>query len=275
MNDLDGKVAVVTGAAGGIGRQLATAAARAGMHVALADVDDAALERTTDELRAAGADVIGVHADCSVAADVEHLAGAVVDRFGAVHLLCNNAGVWGKGDPWTGPISSWDWVIGVNLYGVVHGIRTFLPIMERQGAGHILNTGSIAGLIALPGAAPYNATKAAIIAISEGLFLQLKANGSPVGVSVLVPGSVRTDLMQDQPWLGRLGDEPPPSIDPVSVAVDASLTDSLQTGMDPAEVADRALEAVRAGQFWVFTHPELGAMALERVQRAVDQKNPG
>jgi NAD(P)-dependent dehydrogenase (short-subunit alcohol dehydrogenase family) len=244
------------------------------MRIVVSDVDEARLQLVATQLAEGGAEVTSLKVDTSIEADVQRLARTALERFGGAHVLCNNAGVWGKGDPWSGPISTWDWVIGVNLYGVVHGIRTFLPIMERQGEGHIVNTASIAGLIAVPGAAPYNATKSAIVAISEGLFIQLKANGSPVSVSVLVPGSVRTDLMRTQPWLGRLGDEPVPSTDPISLAIDTSLTESLEAGMDPADVAGYALDAVREQRFWVFTHPELATMPVERVQRAVNQQNP-
>ncbi|MCU1359991.1 MAG: putative oxidoreductase [Ilumatobacteraceae bacterium] len=274
MNQLSGKVAVVTGAASGIGRALAHAFAAEGMHLVVSDVDEQRLALVVAQLAEDGAQVASLRVDTSVEADVQQLAETALQRFGGAHVLCNNAGVWGKGDAWTGPISTWDWVIGVNLYGVIHGIRAFLPIMQEQGEGHIVNTASIAGLIAVPGAAPYNATKSAIVAISEGLFIQLKATGSPIGVSVLVPGSVHTDLMRTGSWPERLGGEPAPTSDPISQAIDTSLAESLETGMAPAELAAHALAAVREGRFWVFTHPELATMPVERMQRAVAQQNP-
>ncbi|MFT6764975.1 MAG: NAD(P)-dependent dehydrogenase (short-subunit alcohol dehydrogenase family), partial [Candidatus Aldehydirespiratoraceae bacterium] len=179
-----GNVAVITGGASGIGLAVAEQLIARGMRVVLADIDEPKLRDVEARLTEAGADVAGVVCDTASSTSVADLAEATLARFGGCHLLFNNAGIAGVGDAWDGPLELWDRVIGINLYGVIHGIRSFLPIMTEQGVGHIVNTASIAGLIAIPGAAPYNATKHGVVAISESLFLELGAIESPVGVSV-------------------------------------------------------------------------------------------
>ncbi len=199
-----GNVAVVTGAASGIGRALATAFADEGMRVVLADNNATELRAAETTLAEAGRDVFPVVCDISSEAEVQSLARLTLERYGAAHVLCNNAGVVGKGDAWRGPFSNWEWVVGINLFGVVHGIRAFLPIMEDQGLGHIVNTASMAGLLAVPGQPPYNATKSAVVAISESLFIELRQSGSPVRVERAVPG-VRAHQLDARPALGRSG----------------------------------------------------------------------
>ena len=274
MEDLNGKVAVITGGASGIGRSLAHAFAAQGMKVVLADIDEVRMRAVEAELAEGGTEVLPVVCDTSLESSVQALAHATLERFGAAHVLCNNAGVAGKGDPWGGPISAWDWVVGINLYGVVHGIRAFLPIMQDQGEGHIVNTASMAGLLALPGAAAYNATKTAVVAISEGLFLELKGLGSPVGVSVLCPGFVKTNLLAGQQWQDRLGAEPPMTTSPIGQMIETMLTEGVENGVDPDLIAAQVLDAIRAGRFWILTHPELRHLPVERMQRAAEQENP-
>ncbi|MEO5724994.1 MAG: SDR family NAD(P)-dependent oxidoreductase [Ilumatobacteraceae bacterium] len=269
-----GRVAVVTGAASGIGRALAEAFVAQQMKVVLADLDEVKLRATTAELAEGGADVHPVVCDTSLEASVQDLATAALERYGAAHVLCNNAGVVGKGDPWRGPMSGWDWVVGVNLYGVIHGIRAFLPIMEDQAVGHIVNTASMAGLVALPGAAAYNVTKSGVVALSEGLFLELLTNGSPVHVSVLCPGFVRTDLIDGQRWAARFGEEPQASTNPMVKIMDTVLAQGIEGGIAPAEVAGEVLDAVRYNQFWILTHADMRQMPVERMQRAAAQQNP-
>jgi len=189
-------------------------------------------------------------------------------------VLCNNAGVVGKGDSWTAPMSAWEWVFAVNVFGVVHGIRAFLPIMHDQGEGHIVNTASIAGLIAVPGAAPYLASKHAVVAISESLFLELKAVGSPVGVSALCPGFVRTNLIDGQRWPDRFGAEPEPHQTPLGQLVAAGLSAGVENGIDPFDVAAQVVDAIRDERFWILTHPELRDQPVERMRRAAIQENP-
>ena len=274
MEDLNGKVAVITGGASGIGRSLAHAFAAQGMKVVLADVDEVRMRAVEAELAEGGTEVLPVVCDTSLESSVQALAQATLDRFGAAHVLCNNAGVAGTGDPWSGPISAWDWVVGINLYGVVHGIRAFLPIMQDQREGHIVNTASMAGLVALPGAAAYNATKTAVVAISEGLFLELKSLGSPVGVSVLCPGFVKTNLLAGQQWQDRLGPEPPMTTSPIGQMIETMLTQGVENGVDPDLIAAQVLDAIRAGRFWILTHPEMRQSPVERMQRAAAQENP-
>jgi NAD(P)-dependent dehydrogenase (short-subunit alcohol dehydrogenase family) len=275
MDDLQGKVVVITGGASGIGRALAERFAAEGMKLVLADIDEVTLRSTEVQLAEGGAEVLSVLCDTSLEAEVQALADAALARFGAAHVLCNNAGVIGKGDAWRSPMSVWEWVVGINLYGVIHGIRAFLPIMEDQGEGHIVNTASMAGLVAVPGAAPYNVTKTGVVALSEGLHLELKATGSPVRVSALCPGFVRTNLARGQRWQDRLGSDPGTAQTPMAQLMDAALTQGIDEGIDSTVVADAVVEAIRAEQFWILTHADMRHLPVERMERAARQENPG
>jgi NAD(P)-dependent dehydrogenase (short-subunit alcohol dehydrogenase family) len=266
MQELEGKVAVITGGASGIGEGFAERFAAEGMKLVLADIDEPRLRTVAARLAEDGAEIATMRCDTATEADVEALAQLALDRFGAAHVLCNNAGILGVGDPWSDPMDLWARVVGVNLYGVIHGIRCFLPIMTEQGEGHLVNTASMAGLLAMPGAAPYNATKHAVVALSEGLFLELQATGSPVGVSVLCPGWVHTRLMEH---------EPQSAASPMADFMGNLVRTSVETeGITPGDVADRVVAAIRAGQFWILTHPDMARSAVERIQRAADGVNP-
>lgn len=267
-------MAVITGGGSGIGRALAHRFAAAGMHIVLADIDEVAMRNVEVELAELGSTVVPVVCDTSLEASVHALAQVALERFGGAHVVCNNAGVVGKGDPWTGPMSSWEWVVGINLYGVVHGIRAFLPIMQEQGEGHFVNTASMAGLIAMPGTAAYNATKTAVVAISEGLRLELKHTGSPVSVSVLCPGFVRTNLVQGQKWQERLGAEPGPTTSVMGALVEQVVDEGVRQGIDPAAVAEAVHEAVTTDRFWILTHEDMRHQPVERMLRAERQENP-
>ena len=275
MDDLRGKVAVITGGASGIGRALAERFAAEGMKIVIADIDEVAMRAVEVQLAEGGTEVLTQLCDTSLEAEMQSLADATVSRFGGAHVLCNNAGVIGKGDAWRSPIAVWDWVIGINLYGVIHGIRAFLPIMEDQGEGHIVNTASMAGLVALPGAAPYNVTKTGVVALSEGLYLELKATGSPVRVSALCPGFVKTNLAKGQKWTERLGTEPGAAQTPMAQMMDAVLAQGVEEGIEATDVADQVVDAIRTERFWILTHPEMRQAPVERMQRAADQANPG
>jgi len=260
-----GNVAVITGGASGIGLAVARQLADRGMRLVLADIDEPKLRDVEGTFSEAGVEVSGVICDTASGASVTELAEAALARFGGAHLLFNNAGVAGIGDAWNGPIELWDRVVGINLYGVVHGIRSFLPIMTEQGVGHIVNTASMAGLLGLPGAAPYTATKHAVVAISESLFIELDSTGSPIGVSVLCPGFVKTDLMQHEP------DE----VDsPVGALIGEVLTSGVDDGIPADDVADQVVAAVDSGQFWILTHDDMKQRPVERMQRAAAGTNP-
>jgi NAD(P)-dependent dehydrogenase (short-subunit alcohol dehydrogenase family) len=265
-----GNVAVITGGASGIGLALAERFIAEGMRVVLADIDAPKLRDVEARLTEAGADVATTICDTTSEAAVAELAEFTLDRFGAAHVLCNNAGILGVGDAWRDPMELWERVIGVNLYGVIHGIRSFLPIMEQQGVGHIVNTASLAGLTALPGAAPYNVTKHGVVALSEGLFLELAATGSPVKVSALCPGFVKTDLAEKEP----AEKEPAEADASLASMIGGMLRTGVETGIPASDVADAVLDAIVAERFWILTHPEMSHAPVERMERAESQTNP-
>lgn len=265
-----GQVAVVTGGGSGIGLALANRLASAGLHLVVADVQDDALAAATQELEAHGVDVLAVHTDVSKEAEVQALAAATLDRFGAVHVVCNNAGVAARADPWFGPLSSWEWTMGVNFWGVVHGCRTFLP--HLVGGGHIVNTASIAGLY--PGFSPaYDASKHAVVALSESLYNTVTAAGLPVGVSVLCPGWVRTQILEaDRNWPAEMGAKPD---DDPAVAVTSRYTETaLAEGRTPASVADAVADAVSEGRFWVIPHQDFLDICIERWASIAERADP-
>jgi NAD(P)-dependent dehydrogenase (short-subunit alcohol dehydrogenase family) len=268
MQDLRGKVAVVTGGASGIGRAMAERFAAEGMSLVLADVEEAALDLAAKELGDGGAQALAVPTDVSQPAQVEALAAAARQRFGTVHVVCNNAGVGGHGYPTDEtPLVEWEWVLGVNLWGVIHGVKTFLPILLEQNEGHVVNTASVAGLISMPFMAPYAVAKHGVVALSEAIWHELSFRGTAVGVTVLCPGWVNTRIMDsNRNWLGRLGDEPAPSADAGWAGGEQLVRGVIANGAPPSVAADDVVECIRSGRFMAHTAPEMAKqLAANRI----------
>ncbi len=267
-----GQVAVVTGGASGIGRALVDSFASAGMRLVVADVDDDAMAEVAADLTGRGIEVLTQRTDVSDQAQVEALASATMDRFGGVNVLCNNAGVAPKSDPWLGPMSTWEWVMGVNFWGVLYGIRAFLPHLINGGGGHIVNTSSIAGLLPGLGAA-YDASKHAVVAMSEDLYLDMASVGIPVGVSVLCPGWVATQILEaDRNWPESLGERPEPGMQ--FALLGGHLSRAVAEGLTPAAVADAVLSAVSEERFWVLPQQDFLDLAIDRWGMIAERANP-
>ena len=264
MRGLAGRTAVVTGGAGGIGLSMASAFAQAGMKVMIADIETDALDAAVENLRRITPDIDGSICDVADAASVERAAQATFDGFGHVHVVCNNAGVAAGGGIDHVSLDNWRWVIDVNLMGVLHGIRSFLPHIRKHGeGGHIVNTASMAGMQGGLGFSPYGASKFAVVSMSEGLHTQLKPHG--IGVSVLCPSYVRTKIGEsgrNRPQ--RYGASQP--LDPASpaAAMVAEIAKNLQGGLDPAGVAARVIAAIRDDRLYIFTHPGMRAEVEDR-----------
>jgi NAD(P)-dependent dehydrogenase (short-subunit alcohol dehydrogenase family) len=265
MDDFEGKVAVVTGAASGIGLGLVTRFGQQGMNVVLADVQrdalDAAAAGLTEQL---GADrVLAVPTDVRHEDEVEALAAATFERFGTAHVLCNNAGIGTGGLAWMVPADRWRWIVEVNLLSVAHGIRAFVPRMIEQGQGHVVNTASAAGVNTGPVMSPYYATKHAVVALSESLHFDLQMTGAPVGVSVLCPEWVRTNIADSE---RNRPDDVAEIVMPPDAPVEARsvLRGLVDGGLDPADVAGTVVDAIRSGRFWIFTHDTTVGIAKRR-----------
>jgi NAD(P)-dependent dehydrogenase (short-subunit alcohol dehydrogenase family) len=270
MRNLKGKVAVVTGAASGIGRGLAERFAREGMRVVLADIEEGPLAEARAEVAGLGAEAIAVTTDVSNGWQVEALARRALEAYGAVHVLCNNAGVGSAGMAWELSLADWEWVFGVNIWGVIHGIRAFVPTMIAQGQGHVVNTASIAGLLAAPALAAYGATKHAVVAISECLHHDLMMRtGGQVRVSVLCPAWVKTriaDSERNRPAsLARPASQAP---SPQEQMMKETIRAAIDGGIEPAEVAEHVVQAIVQDRFWVLTHPQ-SRVAIESHTRDI------
>lgn len=277
MKELKGKVAVVTGGASGIGRAMAERFAAEGMKVVLADIEEGALTRAESEMRATGTTVASKRTDVSRGEDVEALAGFAIDTFGAVHVVCNNAGVGVGGVTWQQTVKDWEWVLGVNLWGVIHGIRAFVPIMLQQGDEcHVVNTASGAGLHTRPWLAMYCASKHAVVALSESLYHELSLTGSKIKVSVLCPAVVNTrigesernrpDALRDAGGPGAPGQQ--------MQAMEQAFRALLATGLPPEQVADAVVGAIRDERFYIITHEETEGRVSARLNDIIAGRNP-
>jgi len=274
MRDFEGKTAVVTGAASGIGRALVDAFVSAGMNVVLADVEEGALANAMAELEGQGHSVLGVGVDTRSRDSVGNLAERAVDAFEKVHVLVNNAGVASMGEGrgvWEIPDEDWDWVMGVNFYGVLHGLQAFVPGMLAHGEeGHIVNTASLAGL--LPGGGPYSVSKHGVLALTEGLHRNLKERGGQIGASVLCPGFVQTRIFEAERNRPKEleGKDPQPENE-MARAIGQAM---IQGGIPPAEVADQVLRAIQEGDLYILPHPAWDPILRGRIEAVLARKGP-
>jgi len=280
MKNFSGKVAVITGAGSGLGREFALVASGLGMKLVLADVQADALERTTDELLAKDCEVLSMVCDVSKGAHVQELADAAIARFHGIHLVFNNAGVGSGGLVWENTEADWEWVLGVNLWGVIHGVRVFTHAMlecarrDPDFEGHIVNTASMAGLLNAPAMGVYNVSKHAVVSLSETLYHDLELVGAPIGASVLCPYFVPTGIHQSH---RNRPEELKPDARPTAsqMAAQALTSKAVESGkVSASDVARITFDAVREGRFYIYSHPQALGGVRERMEAIVEGKNP-
>ncbi|MBO6557381.1 MAG: SDR family NAD(P)-dependent oxidoreductase [Pseudomonadales bacterium] len=265
MKALNGKVAVVTGAASGIGKATATRFAEEGMKVVLSDIEEAALEKAVQELSDRNFEVIGVPTDVSRNEAIESLAEQTMSEFGSVNVVHNNAGVVVSGPIEALSLSDWEWVLGVDLWSVIYGVRTFLPLIKESGDGHIINTASTAGLQASGSIAPYNVAKFGVVALTETLRVELDEAKCGVSASVLCPGAINTQIV-----MSKRNRDPDSAKDHQSSPQEEAFEKNAgallaQQGKDPAEVAGMIVNAILNDEFWILTHDEWKKVLRDRV----------
>jgi NAD(P)-dependent dehydrogenase (short-subunit alcohol dehydrogenase family) len=273
MKELKGKVAAVTGAASGLGRSMALAFATEGMDLALADVDEVNLSSVQEEVLARGVRAITLKVDVSNALQIEGFRDHVLARLGGVHVVCNNAGVSPLGAVWENSAADWQWILGVNLWGVVHGVRAFTPHLIAQDEGHIVNTASVSGLISPPGSGAYNVTKHAVVALSESLYHDLRERNSRVGVSVLCPAYVPTGIVDSErnrpKELGVSGKSEQ------TLAREAMLRKAVKSGKVSADqVAQAVVAAIKDERFYILTHPRIKGAIRARMEDILEERLP-
>ena len=275
MNNFRGRVAVVTGAASGIGLALTERFVAEGMKVVMADIEAGALAAASERLRRDGAAVLPIRVDVSEPGDVERLADETYHAFGAAHVVCNNAGVAVIGAIHEHTLADWQWVINVNLWGVIHGVRVFLPRMLAGGdEGHVVNTASMAGLTTAPFMSVYDVTKHGVVALSESMYKELTLSGAPIGVSVVCPGLIETNIMRSSRNRPEsLADEG--KAGPMAEAFGQSLSDRLAGGYPPSEVANQVVAGIRAGRFYIVpAQPDVKSNIAIRVNDLLELRNP-
>jgi NAD(P)-dependent dehydrogenase (short-subunit alcohol dehydrogenase family) len=273
MKDFNGKVAVITGAASGFGREFARIAAGLGMKLVLADIQEQALQTVAAEFP--NTEVLALRTDVSKQADMEALAEESFKRFGAVHLLFNNAGVGAGGFVWENSVADWEWVLGVNLWSVIHGIRLFVPRMLAQGdACHVVNTASVAGLLSAQTMGVYNVSKHAVVTLSETLFQDLRVAHANIGVTVLCPAFVTTGIADSER-------NRPAEFHNTATPTQSQKIAALQTKkavssgrITAAEVAEQTFQCIRDEQFYCFTHPRILETVALRLEDILAQRNP-
>jgi NAD(P)-dependent dehydrogenase (short-subunit alcohol dehydrogenase family) len=279
IKDFAGKTAVLTGAGSGFGLECARIGARLGMKLVLADVQQDALDRAAAEMKAAGAEVLAQQLDVSDAAQMEHLAQRVQERFGAPHFVFNNAGVGAGGLVWENTVQDWRWVLGVNLWGVIHGVRLFTPMMleaaqkDPSYRGHIVNTASMAGLLNPPNMGVYNVSKHAVVSLSETLYQDLALVTEQVGASVLCPYFVPTGIHQsERNRPGELAVAKPTRSQLIGQAMSDKAVSSGK--VTAAEVAQKVFDAMAGGQFYIYSHPKAIASVQTRLEDIMQARNP-
>jgi NAD(P)-dependent dehydrogenase (short-subunit alcohol dehydrogenase family) len=276
MKRLEGKVAVVTGAASGIGLALAHRFAAEKMKLVLLDIEEPALAAAEKALRAAGVATLAIRVDVANAGELEAAAERARAAFGTLHVICNNAGVGGAPGPiWTLSPADWDWVLSINLRAVIDGVRIFLPPLLASGEeGHVVNTASMAGLTATPFMGPYAVAKHGVVALSEVLAKELELTGARVGVSVLCPGWVKTQIhtsVRNRPA------EQGSTVEPAGPLANLAqvVAQLVEGGQPPEAIADRVVDAIREGRFYVLTHPEMKPAIEHRMRDILDERAPG
>ena len=284
MKDLAGRVAVVTGGASGMGRGMAERFAAESMRVVVADIEEPPLNDTVDAIRTAGGEAIGVVCDVSSWPSVEALRDACTEAYGPADVLCNNAGVAATGTMSELSLKSWEWTLGVNLWGVIHGCQAFLGAMVERGSGHIVNTASVLGHITSAGIGPYNVSKHGVVALSETLHAEMLAEATGVGVTCLCPGLVSTNILdsernrperlQDHPGVDAAWDS-----DLVAGGAEsetrAAIRDLYAQALDPSKVADMVVDAIRASQLWLFTDHDFDGAIAARHRDIEARRTPG
>jgi NADP-dependent 3-hydroxy acid dehydrogenase YdfG len=277
MKEFNAKVAVVTGAASGIGRAMAERCLQEGMKVVLADIEEQALAQVEQELRAIGAAILAVPTDVSKAGDVERLAQKTLNAFGAVHLLFNNAGVGAGSTTWESSLADWQWTLSVNLWGVIYGIQVFVPIMlAQEEESYIINTSSIAGLLPYHAGASYHVSKHAVVALSEKLFYDLGENENKIKVAVLCPGWVQTRILESErnrpaEFHNNLAEMT------ITSEIETTMREfqqAVENGMASSEVANQVFQAIHDNRFYILTHPEYMPIVIARLEAITRGKNP-